>query len=168
MCTQNQAGIPSSGTGVPTVCERSQTWCFLRERKIPALNRKKLCCVLWDRDLSDFCVCWDLWPTNGEQPPLLLRVAPGCTDNFLYGETDAQGAFQPAVDTMTTLAVDFNPTQHLGMYYWIYYYTLRKQPLASPLSAWFPQMHENIYLCTHFVCRSVKQLFTFNSALIPS
>ena len=38
---------------------RSWTWCFLRETKIPVLNREKICWVLWDRHLVIFCVCWD-------------------------------------------------------------------------------------------------------------
>lgn len=144
---------------------------LLKGEKNPGSIWEKVCCVLWDRDLADFCVCWHMWHTNGEQPPQLLHVAPGYTDNFLYsetGNTEAQGAYQPAADTMATLAVDFYLTQHLGIYYWIYYYTLRKHFSAPLLSAWFPQIHENIYPWIHFVCRSVKQLFTFNSALIKS
>lgn len=160
MCTQNQAEIPSPGTAVPTMCEKSPTRCSLRGRKIPVLNRGKLCCMWRDRSCRLLCLLGCVCHTNREQPPQLLHVAPGCTENSLYSETGKPKVHSSQqVNTMTALAVDFYLTQHLGIYYLIYYCTLRKRFLASPLSAWFPQIHESIYPWIRSVCRSVKQLF---------
>lgn len=73
-------------------------------------------------------------------PQMGAATSAGACGSWLHRQVplqrdwDAQGAFQPAIDTMTTLADDFNPTQHLGMYYWIYYYTLKTTFSFTPLS----------------------------------
>lgn len=87
MCTQNQSEIPSPGTGVPTMCEKVQPGVLKGEKNPSSKQGKALLHVM--RQILQIAVFAGMCVshTNREQPPQLLHVAPGYTENSLYSET---------------------------------------------------------------------------------